>query len=86
MSAQTAEAADRLFAERMRVIRKARGLGGQNLAARLGRHHRFVYDIELRHRRVSIGEAVAICAALGVEPLHMSDAGRPVETLIGGAE
>ncbi len=80
------DAIDRLFAERLPVVRGARKMSAQTLAARLGRQQQTVYDIEKRRRRVSIGEAVLICAALGVDPLHMIDAGRPVETLIGGAE
>jgi ribosome-binding protein aMBF1 (putative translation factor) len=86
VNAVSAAAADRLFAERMRAVREARGWGGLNLAARLGRHERFVFDIEKRHRKVSIGEALEICAVLGVDLAKMLDPGVPLETLLGGDE
>jgi ribosome-binding protein aMBF1 (putative translation factor) len=82
----SADATDRLFAERMRDIRQARGWGGINLAARLGRHERFVFDIEKRHRKVSVGEGLAICAVLGVDLAQMLDPAVPMETLTGGAQ
>jgi ribosome-binding protein aMBF1 (putative translation factor) len=80
----SADTTDRLFAERMRDIRQARGWGGISLAARLGRHERFVFDIEKRRRKVSVGEGLAICAVLGVDLAAMVDPGRSLESLLGG--
>lgn len=80
----TADAIDRLFAERMTAVRNARRLSGNRLAAKLGRHERFIYDIERRHRKVSVGEAIEICAALGVDLIAMADAEVPLATLLGG--
>lgn len=80
------DAIDRLFAERLGAVRAGRGQSGKAVAAKLGRHERFIYDIESRRRKVSIGEAVLICAALGVDPIAMADAEVPLETLLGGAE
>ncbi|HEX5771369.1 MAG TPA: helix-turn-helix transcriptional regulator [Nocardioidaceae bacterium] len=81
----SADATDRLFAERLQAVRNARGLSGKNVAARMGLHERFVHDIERRRRRVSVGEGLALCAVLGVDLAQMLDPAVPVETLTGGA-
>jgi transcriptional regulator with XRE-family HTH domain len=80
------DATDRLFAERLRPVREGRGWSAIGLAARMGRHVRFVTDIEKRHRKVSVGEGLAICAVLGVDLAQMLDPAVPVETLTGGAQ
>lgn len=77
---------DRLFVVRMRAVREARGWSQRGLAARLGQHSQFIGFSERRGRRVSIGEAHAICAVLGVNLGQMLDPAVPLETLTGGAE
>jgi transcriptional regulator with XRE-family HTH domain len=78
------DATDRLFAERLRPVREGRGWSAIGLAARMGRHVRFVTDIEKRHRKVSVGEGLAICSVLGVDLAAMLDPDRSLESLLGG--
>lgn len=80
------DATDRLFAERLRPVRHARGWSSARLSAELGRHVRFVVDIERRRRKVSVGEGRAICAVLGVDLDRMLDPAVALETLTGGAQ
>jgi ribosome-binding protein aMBF1 (putative translation factor) len=79
------DATDRLFAERLRPVREGRGWSSIRLAAEMGRHVRFVHDIEKRHRKVSVGEGLAMCQVLGVDLAQMLDPDVPVETLTGSA-
>jgi transcriptional regulator with XRE-family HTH domain len=91
-SMRSITATDALFAERLKAARQARGWGSRDLSIRLGQHVQFVQTIERGHphtrsrRRVTIGEAVAICAVLGVDLAQMLDPEVPLETLLGGAE
>lgn len=81
------DASDRLFAERLLVVRQARGWNAVPLSQRLGQHVQFIASIESRRaRRVSVGEGLAICTVLDVDLAQMLDPDVPVETLLGGAE
>lgn len=90
-SLRSITATDALFAERLKAVRQARRWGSRDLALRLGQHVQFVQTIERGHphtrsrRRVTIGEAVAICAVLGVDLAQMLDPDVPLESLLDGA-
>lgn len=91
-SRRSITATDALFAERLKAVRQARGWGSRDLALRLGQHVQFIQTIERGHphtrsrRRVTIGEAAAICAVLDVDLAQMLNPGVPLETLTGGAQ
>jgi transcriptional regulator with XRE-family HTH domain len=81
---------DTAFADRLRPVREARGWTAVDLARRLGQHVQFIVTIECprsnnrKRRRVSVGEAVAICAVLGVDLAAMLDPDRTLASLLGG--
>jgi transcriptional regulator with XRE-family HTH domain len=55
---------ERLFAERVKEIRKQQGMSCQQLADRLGMPRAALSKIECGRRRVSLGEAVLIAKEL----------------------
>lgn len=57
----------------MVAIRRHRGLSQQRLADACGIHRAAVAAIEGDKRTVSLGEAIGICAALGVNLAEMVD-------------
>jgi transcriptional regulator with XRE-family HTH domain len=71
----TASEVDRRFAERLRRLRRARGMTGVELAAAAGMPEQAVYRIEAgtspTPRRATVGEAAALAAALGVDLAHL---------------
>lgn len=78
MSADRIAAANQLFAERLRRVRRARGLTGTELAALAGMPIQSIYRGEQGRntpeaRMFSVGEAVVLAAALGV----------PLDALVG---
>jgi transcriptional regulator with XRE-family HTH domain len=84
-----ADAANRRFGERVRLVRRARDLTGRQLAARAGLPEHAVYRIEAGARGTSprvatVGEAAALATALGVD-LSQLVADEPVRVLLGGA-
>lgn len=57
---------DERFAERLRRVRRFRGLSLEDVGQATGMALNTVSKIERGNRRVTIGEAVAFAAALGV--------------------
>jgi transcriptional regulator with XRE-family HTH domain len=72
-------ATERLFAARLQRLRRAKNLTSRELSARAGVTEHVVYQIEAalrgakRSRRTTIGEAVALAKALGVDLAHLID-------------
>jgi transcriptional regulator with XRE-family HTH domain len=52
---------------RLRRAREERGIGQQELAARLGRPQSYISKIETGDRRVDLVEILDICRSLGVQ-------------------
>lgn len=87
---ELAEATNRRFAERLRMVRQARGLTQADLGERMGWTDRIVFAIESpdRKREADLGEALALSQILGVpfglmvrdEPLPPIVLGRPEVT------
>lgn len=78
---------DRRFAQRLRVLRRRRGMTGPELAAAAGLPEQAVYRIEAgaspAPRRATIGEAVALAEALGINLAHLVAEDVPCVTLGG---
>lgn len=64
---------ERRFGERMRMVRQARGLSASRLAERVGVDVFAVQRSETGQRGMRLGEAVLLCAALGVPLMDMID-------------
>jgi len=81
--------ADAAFARALRAARRTAGITQQTLAERAGVPVGLVAGSEQGQRRVSIGEAAALAAALGVtldemvagpvEPVQRAPVGRPAK-------
>ncbi|GAA2681844.1 helix-turn-helix domain-containing protein [Actinoplanes palleronii] len=79
------------FAERLRLLRRAKALTGRALAERAGLPEHAVYRIEASAKGTSprvptLGEAVALADALGVDLAHLVAADvMSVTVPLGGA-
>lgn len=62
---------DTRFGTRTGKLRKHRGISQTDLATQTGLGRCSIVEIENGRRRVSVGEAVAICAALDVSLVDM---------------
>lgn len=88
MTEQAPTILDTRFAERLKTVRTAQAMSRSGLAARVGMDSWQIRDIEDGHnrrpsslhkqRRVSIGEAVALCGALDV-PLAIMLRSEPID-------
>ena len=59
------------FVEALIQARRAAGLNQTELGQRLGKDQKFVSLIERSQRRIDVVEWLAICRALGVEPVAL---------------
>ena len=76
MGGQAARRPSGVFAEQMRIQRGRRGWTQRQLAARLAKvglvvHQTKIGKWEAGERRITVDEALAICVALDVSPVHM---------------
>lgn len=62
---------DTRFAERLPTVRRVRGLTQEQVAATVGINRSAIAEIETGRRGVRLGEALDLCAALGVDLAEM---------------
>ena len=60
-----------LFVEALIQARRRAGLNQTELGQRLGKDQKFVSLIERSQRRIDVVEWLAICRALGLEPVEL---------------
>lgn len=64
-----AKAVNHIMAGHLKIKRQDENLTMRQLATRLETPHSFIGKIELKGRRLDVGEFVAYCKALGCDPV-----------------